>query len=45
MKDRICLFIIRYSDGIMRCFSGTYEAAVKVAEDYVRDTGMTYTIS
>lgn len=44
MEDRKILYIIRRSDGAMKCYSGTYEAAAMVAEEYVKGTDLTYTI-
>ena len=45
MDRKEILYIIRCSDGTMRCVYGTYEAAVEMAEEYVRGTGLTHVIS
>lgn len=40
----IHIWLIRYSDGSMECSSGDYEEVVRIAEEHVRDTDLTYVI-
>lgn len=42
--DMIHIWLIRYSDGTLECSSKEYDEVVRIAEDHIRDTDLTYTI-
>ena len=42
--DRIHIWWIRYSDGTIAVCSESYEAAVKMAEERIKETDLTCTI-
>ncbi len=41
----ICVYIIRYSDGTLACCSESYEVAVRMAEEHIKGTDLTYVIN
>lgn len=41
----ICVYIIQYSDGTLACCSESYEAAVRMAEEHIKGTNLTYVIN
>lgn len=42
--DMIHIWLIRYSDGTSECSSREYEKVVKIAEEHVKGTELTYEI-
>ena len=40
----IHIWLIRYSDETLECSSKEYDEVVRIAEDHIRDTDLTYTI-
>mgnify|MGYP005789045589 FL=1 len=42
--DMVHVWMIRYSDGSLECSSREYEEAVKIAEEHVRGTDLSYVI-
>ena len=42
--EMIHIWMIRYSDGTSECSSREYENVVKIAEEHVRGTGLSYVI-
>ena len=42
--DMIHIWLIRYSDGTSECSSREYEEVVKIAEEHVKGTELTYAI-
>ena len=42
--DLIHIWLIRYSDGNLECSSGEYEEVVKIAEEHVKGTDLSYAI-
>lgn len=42
--DLIHIWLIRYSDGTLECSSGEYKEVVKIAEEHVRGTDLSYVI-
>ena len=42
--DLIHIWLIRYSDGNLECSSREYEEVVKIAEEHVKGTELTYVI-
>lgn len=42
--DMIHIWLFRYSDGTLECSSKEYDEVVRIAEDHIRDTDLTYTI-
>ena len=42
--DMIHIWLIRYSDETLECSSKEYDEVVRIAEDHIRDTDLTYTI-
>lgn len=44
MSETICIYLIRCSDGWMR-WEQDYEEAVRLAEDHIKGTDLTYVIN
>lgn len=42
--DMVHVWMIRYSDGSLECSSREYEEVVKIAEEHVRGTDLSYVI-
>lgn len=42
--NMIHVWIIRYSDGTLVCSTADYEGVVRIAEEHIRDTDLTYLI-
>ena len=42
--DMVHVWVIWYSDGNLECSSGEYEEVVKIAEEHVRGTDLSYVI-
>lgn len=42
--NMIHVWIIRYSDGTLSCSTEDYEGVVRIAEEHIKDTDLTYLI-
>lgn len=42
--DMIHVWLIRYSDGTLECSSREYEDVVRIAEEHIKGTDLTYLI-
>lgn len=42
--DMVHVWVIRYSDGNLECSSEAYEEVVRIAEDHIEGTDLTYVI-
>lgn len=42
--DMIHIWLIRYSDGTLECSSEEYGEVVRIAEDHIKGTDLTYVI-
>ena len=43
-ENMIHVWIIRYSDGTLACSTEDYEGVVRITEEHIRDTDLTYLI-
>lgn len=43
-QKMICVYIIRYSDGTLACSSKEYDEVVRIAEEHIKGTDLTYKI-
>lgn len=42
--DMIHIWLIRYTDGTLECSSEEYEEVVRIAEEHIKGTDLTYQI-
>ena len=42
--DMIHIWVIRYSDGSMECSSKSYKEVVRIAEEHIKGTDLSYLI-